>query len=119
MAGEYDSKASEVLVGNFRTILDELEREESPPVFIVSEGEGYAPNAHFSVRIDGDSLAGADVRALELNTLPSPALSDTASSSSKDQASSSRPPQTTQTGTMVQLPPQRGSDSANKKATIG
>ena len=37
----------------FQTILDELEQEAPPPVFIRAEGEGYCPNAHFSVPVGG------------------------------------------------------------------
>ena len=50
---------SETLMEDFQTILDELEKEAPPPVSILADGEGYRPNAHFSVPVGGVASFGS------------------------------------------------------------
>ena len=38
-------------------VLKEIEHAPSPSVYIVSEGQSYCPNAHFSVNLEGESAA--------------------------------------------------------------
>lgn len=82
------------LMKDYRTILDEIQKEDHPPAFIITEGQVHCPNAHFSVPIDGESFCpNADTQ------WPDAALSQ------HRQVSTQLPAQPT-AATMVQLPHQ-------------
>ena len=101
MDSDFDNRSSEVLLMKFNSILDQMKKDESPPSFIVAENERFSPNSHFSVPIDGefgrledDSKQSKASLPQQHQTQPPKAIGQ-----SKNQS-----PQSTQTGTMVQLP---------------
>ena len=106
MNGNVDSKNSEALLKKFQSMLHDMKKDASPPIFIVAEGESLAPNAHFSVPIDGE-FAG---RAFGGAKPSADSLQQQLGSGGQDLDS---PAQPTHTGTMVQLPPQPSRNSAS------
>lgn len=109
MDSDYDSKNRETLVLQFQAILDEMRKDEPPPMFIVAGGERFSPNSHFSVPIDGES-AGRSGRPQESDPGMSPEpQTPSGTSSSHDQTTRGHSAQPTQTATMVQLPPESSS----------
>lgn len=46
-------------------VLKEIEHTPSPSVYIVSEGQSYCPNAHFSVNLEGESAAEVNIARLK------------------------------------------------------
>ena len=109
MNNEADSSNSETLVMKFQSLLEEMKKEESPPMFIVAEGEGYSPNMHFCVPIDGEFSSGR------------PGEQEPKAASSQHQQTqqpatrnhSERSSEPTQSGTMVHLPPQTRNSSSD------
>lgn len=82
-----------------------MKKDASPPMFIVAEGEGHNPNAHFSVPIDGE-FASHTLGPVE----PATGLLQQQLGSGGEVDDHSAQP--AHTGTMVQLPPQPSRNSS-------
>ena len=57
---EQSGGVNEQPMENLRIVLKGIEQDASPSVYIVSEGESYGPNAHFSVNLQGESASEAE-----------------------------------------------------------
>jgi hypothetical protein len=100
LALDSGSNFSETLKQEFETILDELEKEAPQAFFILAEGEGFRPNAHFSVSVGREAtLEGSKPQTqpncflkheqtCQLAEVPSRAPHDTSTSSQARQSES-------------------------------